>query len=149
MPDDAVSRPPQEPLRVQLLSEKRAPKSRWEHPLTITLFSFFLTGLIGAGISHQIQRTNADIDRNAKQYEASTTAIAAFSDSLYTRYVRAGFLDSALKRGGGLQEVADRKKLYDETVVAQESKVFGQELLIREVLQEYQTHRLSRFTIRA
>jgi hypothetical protein len=129
--DEEPPEPSREPVRSN-------PKSKWEHPLVIALFSFLLTGVVGATIGYQIQRRNAEIDRNAKQYEASTAAITAFSDSLYTRYVRAGFLHSALKRHAEMGEVATRKKLYDDAVVAQESGLFGKELLIREALQEAQ-----------
>jgi len=69
--------PPQNPSKPPL-----------EHPLTITLVSFLLTGIIGASITYVVQRRNADTERDARHYEASTTAIAAFSDSLYTRYTR-------------------------------------------------------------
>lgn len=109
-----------------------------EHPLTITFVSFLLTGIIGASITYVVQRRNADSERDARHYEASTTAIAAFSDSLSTRYTRAGFLTSALRRHAKKDEVMERKKLYDDSVVAQESHLFGQELLIREALQETQ-----------
>jgi hypothetical protein len=138
MPHDVVPQPSQAPVRVELLPQAPVSKTKWEHPLVITLFSFVLTGMVGAIISYQIQRRSAEIDLNAKHYDASTTAIVTFSDSLYTRYVRAGFLHSALKRRADRQEIVDRKKLYDEAVVAQESGLFGKELLIREALQEYQ-----------
>jgi hypothetical protein len=76
MLDNAAPEPSKEALRVELVPQKSGPKSKWEHPLVIALFSFLLTGILGAIISYQIQRRNAEIDRNAKHYEASTTAIA-------------------------------------------------------------------------
>ena len=96
------------------MPQKTTPKSRWEHPLTITLISFLLTGVIGATVSYQIQSRNAETDRQAKHYEASTNGIAAFSDLLYTRYTRASFLGSALKGRADEEEVLARKKLYDK-----------------------------------
>jgi hypothetical protein len=138
MPDDATPQSSKKLLRVELVAQKSDSKSKWEHPLVIAFFGFLLTGIVGSIISYQIQRRNAEIDRNAKHYEASTTAIAGFSDLLYTRYVRAGFLHSALKRRAKKEEIVERKRLYDQAVVAQESGLFGKELLIREALLEHQ-----------
>lgn len=138
MPETTTPDTPKRPLRVEVVGDKPKPKSKWEHPLVIALFSFLLTGIIGATVGAQIQRRNADIDRNARHYENSTTAIAGFSDALYLRYVRGGYLHSALKRHAAKTEVAERKRLYDEAAVAQESGLFGKELKIREALQEAQ-----------
>ncbi|WP_047495655.1 hypothetical protein [Terriglobus sp. TAA 43] len=130
-----------QPQRVQIEvvpAKPGGPKSLSEHPLVITLASFVLTGLIGSFISYQIQSRNAEADRFAKDYQASTTSIASFSDAIYVRYVRANFLISALKRHAPVDEVLSRKKLYDESVVAQEGTLLGKELLIREALQQPQ-----------
>ena len=94
--------------------------------MTITIVSFVLTGIIGACISYVIQKRSAENDRAAAHYQSSTTAIAAFSDLIYKRFTRAGLLKSALKRGADKSEVLERKRLYDEAVVSQESELFGE-----------------------
>ena len=106
--------------------------------MTITIVSFVLTGVIGACISYVIQKRSAENDREAAHYQSSTTAIASFSDSIYKRFTRAGLLKSALKRCADKSEVLERKRLYDEAVVSQESELFGRELLIREALEQSQ-----------
>jgi hypothetical protein len=123
------------------------PRSRLEHPLTLVIVSFVLTGLIGTGISLIFQRNEAqrerqrqdaqsEQERDIRHYETSTRAIVAFSDSIYSRYVRAGLLKSALARRASVKEILHRKELYDEALVSQESQVLGMHLLIREALRE-------------
>lgn len=110
------------------------PKSRWEHPLTLLIVSFGLTGIVGAAISISFQSMQGRENRNAHEYEGTTKAIAAFSDSLYKRYVWGTFLYSSIKRGAEAEEVKARKKEYDAALVGQESTLLSTELLIRQGL---------------
>jgi hypothetical protein len=106
------------------------------HPLTIVVVGFVLSGIVGVRLTSSIQQHQAETERDVRHYETSTTAIVAFSNSIYKRYVRAGLLKSALSRNASPEEVKHRKELYDEALADQESTILGYHLLIREALKE-------------
>jgi hypothetical protein len=123
------------------------PRSFWEHPLTLLIVGFLLSGVLGTGISFSIQseqaraeakrqEAEAQRERDVRHYEASMRAVIDFSNSLYARYVRAGMLKSAIQRHDSADEIKRRKFLYDEALVQQESQMLGNLLLIREALKE-------------
>lgn len=122
-------------------------RSVWEHPMTLLLLGFLLTGVLGTLISAKVQSRAAETERErhklelerdqeTRHYESSTKALVDFSNALYVRYVRAGMLKSALSRGAPVAEVRHRKELYDEALVQQETTVLSSHLLIREALKE-------------
>jgi hypothetical protein len=122
-------------------------RSLWEHPLTLLVIGFLLTGVVGTGISLSFRSRQASQERDRQEndakremetrhYEASTKAVVDLSNALYLRYVRAGMLKSALSRGAPVGDVQRRKELYDEALVQQEATVLTSHLLIREALVE-------------
>jgi hypothetical protein len=119
-----------------MASEKSSAKPLLEHPLTIAAVSFLLTGIIGASITWQIQSRQAVAERNARHYDDSQRAIVSFTDSIYTRYVRASMLRSAIRRAASADEVKRRKELYDDVMVQQESRMQGTQFLLREAIRQ-------------
>jgi hypothetical protein len=82
------------------------------------------------------QQRRASMELTAKQRDAAISAINAFSDSIYLRYIRAGMLKSALTRGAAPEEVRRRKELYDESLVGQESHIAGRQLAFRDAIDQ-------------
>jgi hypothetical protein len=106
------------------------------HPLAIAAITVAL--LAGAGywlIVVALER-RAAAELAATQRESAIRAITAFSDSIYSRYIRAGMLKSALTRGALPEEVRRRKELYDESLVGQESHIAGRQLAFRDAIDQ-------------
>src|SRR5258708_6176423 len=111
----------------QCLESSRKKKSRWEHPVSITILSFLLTGVIGLGLTSSFQskqaekerefrREDSERDRVLRDFTTTVDSISSFSNAAYERYVRAGMLKSAISRKATSAEVKERKRLYDESL---------------------------------
>jgi hypothetical protein len=109
-----------ERVREILQDEKQAPSKIgkfFAHPLTAVVVGFLLTGVIGLALSWYFNESAKERDRDYATYEASIKAVQDFSRAVYARYTRAEMLLSALRRGAPLEEVQEKKKLYDGAFV--------------------------------
>jgi uncharacterized membrane protein YhiD involved in acid resistance len=101
------------------------------------LLALVVQVIIRAIISWIIQAHESDRAEETRHYQSSTKTTTDFSNALYTRYVRASMLKSALARpDASPEEVRHRKELYDEALVQQESTVMSDFLFIREALKK-------------
>lgn len=85
--------------------------------MVLLLAGFLLTTIVGTVLtswysSRQLEQQKRIEQIKAKQ-EAGLTAISRISELMYERYTTAMFLASALKRDAPLEEIKERKKLYD------------------------------------
>ena len=118
----------------QYLENSRKKRSIWEHPITITLVGFCLTGGIGWALTSWYQANQAEKERQFREFAASVSAIDSFSDTAFERYVRAGLLKAAIERRTKPDEVQRRKQVYDEALVRYESTTQLKMLAIRQAL---------------
>jgi len=145
--EDSPKHEKNEVIHVVLKKPPDRPRSKWEHPLTLLVVGFLLSGVLGTWITMTVQSREAEResvrreddarrDKELRHYESSTKAVVDFSNALYLRYVRAGMLKSALARASSPDEIRQRKLQYDEALVQQESTVLSSHLLFREALKE-------------
>ena len=104
------------------------------HPLMILLATFCLSGIMGTLFTQWIIGRQREAEAARSESEARKQAVQNFSRYVYERRARAEMLASALGRGANLDEVKDRKKLYDEAYVSWNANNQSNLLLIREVL---------------
>jgi hypothetical protein len=104
------------------------------HPLTIVLISFVLTGVLGVAFSQWIANWAKEADQARLETESRKVAVQNLSRSIYERRARAEMLASSFLRGAQLDEVKERKKLYDEALVRWNSNNHTNLFLVREVL---------------
>lgn len=104
------------------------------HPLTIALVSFALTGLLGVAFSQWITNRAKEAERTRVETESRKAAVQNLSRSIYERRARADMLASSFFRGAQLDEIKERKKLYDEALVRWNTNNQTNLFLVREVL---------------
>ena len=115
---------------------KKAALSR--HPLTVVIVAFVLSGLLGTLFSAWLSNRQAETERLRLEAEARKAAVQAFSRHVYERRARAEMLASSFRRGAPIEEVRERKQLYDEAYVQWNANHQANLFLVREVLQEEQ-----------
>lgn len=106
------------------------------HPMAIVLVSFLLSGLIGAGFSNWLSGQTKEAERARIQAESRKAAVQNLSRYVYERRARAEMLASAFRRHAPVDEIKDRKKLYDDAYVKWNSNHQANLFLIRDVLQD-------------
>jgi hypothetical protein len=104
------------------------------HPLTIVLISFVLTSVLGVAFSQWIANRAREADQARLEAESRKVAVQSLSRSIYERRARAAMLASSFLRNAQLDEVKERKKLYDESLVRWNSNTQTNLFLVREVL---------------
>ena len=104
------------------------------HPLVIVLVSFFSTGILGTFIGQAVTSRDKEIEKRRLQTEIRRSVVQEFSRQVYKRRVRAEMLASSFKRSAQLDEVKDRKKMYDEAYVKWNSNHQANLFLIRNML---------------
>ncbi len=120
----------------QNLSEKEAkPKELSRHPLTVVVFGFLLTGVAGTLFSNYYNDKQIERDRFFKITAARRLAIQDFARLIYHRRTRAAMLASSFLRLAPLEEVKERKRLYDDAFVDWDSRIQANLFLIRSVME--------------
>jgi hypothetical protein len=123
-----------QPTKIRADKNEKLDISR--HPITIAVIGFVLTGVLGAFLSSWITIHQKSIEREHSDREARKTAVQNLSRYIYERRSRAEMLASALRRNASLDEIRDRKKLYDEAYVKWNTNNQANLFLVREVLRE-------------
>ena len=113
--------------------KKRQSISR--HPLTIVIAGFLLSGVAGTGLSNFYSDKQNERARFFEVTAARRAAIQDFARLLYERRTRAEMLHSSMKRQAPIEEINERKRLYDEAYVAWGSNLQANLFMIRSVLE--------------
>lgn len=108
------------------------------HPLFIVVVTFALSGLLGTAFSQWLSKQAKEAERIRIEMEARRTAVQSFSRYVYERRARAEMLASSFRRQAPLDEVEERKRLYDDVYVRWNSNHQANLFLIRDVLQSEQ-----------
>lgn len=89
------------------------------HPLTTLVIGFLLTWGIGGLLTDKLKASNLENQRKSDQIrekrENGLLAISKITELMYDRYTVSTLLASSLKRKAPLEELKERKKLYDES----------------------------------
>jgi hypothetical protein len=116
---------------------KRTPPTRFSHvlahSLTSVIVAFFLTGVVGWGLSTCYAQRQADAAARNARYEANYKAIQDISHLIYYRYARAEMLKSSIVRQAPNDELRQRKRDYDEALVEWITNLDSTLLLMRRV----------------
>jgi hypothetical protein len=104
------------------------------HPFALAVAGFVLTGILGTIISQKIVDRSKEAEQARIEAESRKSLIESISRSIYERRERAAMLRSSLLRGALRDEIKDRKKAYDETVVQWNSNLQANLFIIRDVL---------------
>ena len=83
------------------------------HPLMIVVITFTLSGLLGAAFSQWLSKQAEETERLRVEAEARKVAVQSFSRYIYERRARAEMLASSFRRKAPIDEVKERKRLYD------------------------------------
>lgn len=126
--------------RIRKLIDEPTP-SRWEklsaNPLLLLVVGFILTTLVGNLLTSWYSSRQLDQQKNIEQIkakqEAGLSAISKISELMYERYTTAMFLASALKRDAPLEEIKDRKKLYDDASLKWNTQIQNTQLIVRSI----------------
>jgi hypothetical protein len=117
-------------------SEESARWSRLSrHPLAAVTLAFLLSGVLVTLVANYYGQRQAKLERERTATAARRQAVQTFSRFIYERRVRAEMLWSSLHRRAALEEVRERKRLYDEAFVAWNSNLQANHFLVREVLE--------------
>jgi hypothetical protein len=106
------------------------------HPMLVSLLTFLLTGVVGAGLTFWIGQQAKNIELARQQETARKSAVENLSRYIYERRTRAEMLASSIKRNAPMSEIQDRKKSYDESFVKWNTEVKANLFSIRNVLGE-------------
>jgi hypothetical protein len=104
------------------------------HPMVLVLASFVLTSILGVGFGHWIANQTKEAEQFRLETESKKNAVQDLSRLIYERRARADMLASSFLRGAQLDEIKERKKLYDEVLVRWNVNTHTNLFLIREVL---------------
>lgn len=104
------------------------------HPLAIVLISFVLTSVLGVAFSQWISDRAKEAEQARSETEMRKAAVQNLSRSIYERRARADMLASSFFLGAQLDEIKERKKLYDEALVRWNTNNQTNLFLVREVL---------------
>ncbi len=105
------------------------------HQLTGIGVGFLLTGVIGTLLSNYYSNKQFEREKFLEITNTRRSAIQSFASLIYLRLSRADMLTSSLKRSAPLEEVKDRKKLYDDAYVSWNSNLQANLFLIRSVIE--------------
>lgn len=112
-----------------------APTSRLgevlRHPLVVTLFGFFCTGILGTYLTWWLAYRSHLDDTEASIRNSAVAAVSDISDLVNERRTRGELVISAVRRGAPESEVVARKVAYDEAYVRWNTKVPGDLLRVR------------------
>ncbi|GAB4021339.1 hypothetical protein [Spirosoma koreense] len=131
-----------EELRRRVRKIVEEPKqSRWEkwsaHPITLLLLGFLLTWGVGDILTNSIKRGELETQKRLEQIkakqESGLAAVTKISELMYERYTTASFLASSLKRKAGLEEIKQRKNLYDEAYMKWNIQLQNTQLIVRNI----------------
>lgn len=114
--------------------DTKRPLSR--HPLTVVVVAFALSGVLGTIFSSWIKKSYEETQHFRMESESRKSAVQNFSRFVYKRRARAEMLASSFRRRAPLEEIKERKKLYDEEYVQWNANHQSNLFLIREVLAE-------------
>jgi len=125
-----------EVLRIRIGKIFNEPKkSKWErifsHPLSIVIVGFLLTGIIGTGLSYYINSNQLKGQEIKARKENGILAINKISEMMYQRYTAAALLASSLKRNSAVEELKERKKMYDDAYFRWNTNILIIELTVR------------------
>jgi hypothetical protein len=116
------------------MSGSEPDKGIFRHPLTIVVISFLLTVVLGALLTQWIARETKLAEQNRAEVENNKTGVQNLSRYIYERRTRAVMLHSAILRQAQLEEIKERKRLYDDAYVRWNSNVQANSFMIRDVL---------------
>lgn len=107
------------------------------NPMALLVAGFLLTTIVGTVLtswysSRQLEQQKGIEQIKAKQ-EAGLAAISRISELMYERYTTAMFLASALKRDAPLEEIKERKKLYDDASLKWNTQIQNTQLIVRSI----------------
>jgi len=106
-----------------------------KHPLTLVLVGFLLTGVAGTWLSNFYSERQIERDRFQQVTESRRAALQEFATLIYHRLIRAQMLASSLRRSAPLEELKEKKRLYDDAFVDWGAKLQVNLFLIRSVME--------------
>ena len=118
--------------------EEQRRRSLLRHPLVIVVVSFALSGLLGTAFSQWLSKQAEETARIRTEADARKVAVQNFSRYVYERRARAEMLASSFRRKAPIDEVKERKRLYDDVYVRWNSNHQANLFLIRDVLRSEQ-----------
>lgn len=121
-------------LKKRELSNKEDLKELSRHPLIIVIISFMLSGIVGAVISNFFNKKELERNHLFQITAIRRSSIQDFSRLIYLQRSRADMLESSFRRSADIEEIKERKKLYDDAFVEWNSKLQSNLFLIRNVV---------------
>lgn len=106
------------------------------HPLLTILVAFFLTGIVGTVFTSNITQNQRLREIQRTEIEERKNAVREFSRAVYERRTRASMLFSALKRKAQIDEIKQRKNLYDDAFVEWNINHQANLFIIRDLMEE-------------
>jgi hypothetical protein len=103
--------------------------------LTGIAVGFLFTGVIGTLLSNYYSNKQFEREKFLEMTNTRRSAIQNFASLIYLRLSRADMVTSSLNRSAPLEEVKDRKKLYDDAYVNWNSNLQSNLFLIRSVIE--------------
>jgi len=104
------------------------------HQLTSVFFGFFLTGILGFFLSNNYLEEQKENEKHFFIASENRKAINDISRMIYERRVRASLLHSSFRRNASLEEIIDRKRLYDSAFVKWGTNIQANLLITRNIL---------------
>ena len=105
---------------------------------TLTPVLIFILGYAVNESIRSRERAMNEIESRRQRSEAREAAVQNLSRFIYERRARAEMLLSAFRRNASLNEIIERKKLYDEAYVRWNTNHQANLLLVRQVLRDRQ-----------
>jgi hypothetical protein len=105
------------------------------HSLTGVAVGFLLTGVIGTVLSDYYSNKQFEREKFIEITNARRSAIQNFASLIYLRLSKADMVVSSLRRSAPIEELKDRKKLYDDAYVNWNSNLQANLFLIRSVIE--------------
>jgi hypothetical protein len=118
-----------------MVEKKQEPTKLSRHPLVAIVVGFLLTGIAGTWLSNFYSERQIERDRFEQITEARRAALQEFATLIYHRLTRAQMLASSLRRSAPLEELKERKRLYDDAFVDWGSTLQANLFLIRSVME--------------
>lgn len=123
------------PYEYGAMNKHIEPRKLSRHPLTAVIVAFLLTGIAGTLLSNYYSEKQIERDRFQQITEARLATLQEFARLIYYRLTRAQMLFSSLRRAAPIEELKERKKLYDDAFVEWGAKLQSNLFLIRSVME--------------
>lgn len=106
------------------------------HPLIVVLVSFVLSGIIAGSFTHWLSSSQSEREQRRLLMQNRKAAVQRLSTFVYERRARAEMLASSFRRAAPIEEVKERKRLYDDAYVKWNANHQANLFLVRDVLEE-------------